>query len=62
GMMDGGMDVFNPEPPAAKKEILKPWLFILIQVVIFIAFIFITRKTIITIYRNKLRKKEEEKY
>ncbi len=61
-MGDGGVDVFNPMEPTPKKEILPMWLFIIIQIVIFLAFIPITRKIIITIYRNKLRKKEEENY
>ena len=59
---DGGVDVFNPIVPEAKKEILKPWLFILIQIVLFLVFIPVTRKVIITVYRKKLQKKEEAKY
>ncbi len=56
---DGSVDVFNPEVPAAKEPILKLWVFIIIQVVIFAAFIPITRKVIISIYKVKLRKKEQ---
>lgn len=58
GGMDGGMDVFNPIPET-KKEILKPWMFIVLNVVIFIVFIPVTRAIIIGIYKNKLRRKEE---
>ncbi|MDF2541271.1 MAG: hypothetical protein K0S47_989 [Herbinix sp.] len=61
GVVDGGSgEVFNPEVPMTKKEILPVWLFIVIQVVIFIAFIPITRKAIIGVYKMKLRKKEAE--
>ena len=59
---DGGIDVFNPNVPQPKKEIIKPWLFIIIQILIFIVFIPVTRKAIITVYRKKLQKKEEAKY
>lgn len=63
GMGDGGSgEVFNPGVPVAKKAILPVWLFILIQVLVFPLFIFITRKVIINVYKSKLRKKEEEKY
>jgi hypothetical protein len=63
GMGEGGaVDVFNPEVPAAKKAILPIWLFVIIQIVIFILFIPVTRKVIIGVYKSKLRKKEEEKY
>jgi hypothetical protein len=63
GMGEGGaVDVFNPEVPAAKKAILPIWLFVIIQIVIFVLFIPITRKIIIGVYKTKLRKKEEEKY
>lgn len=56
----GGIDVFNPDTAQeSKKPILKTWIFVVIQVVIFIAFIPITRKIIISVYKNKLRKKEE---
>lgn len=56
---DGGMDVFNPTVPEVKKEILPLWLFIIILVAIFIIFVPVSRKVIISIYKNKLRKKEE---
>lgn len=62
GMMDGGMDVFNPTVPEPKKPILPTWLFILIEIVVFVAFIPITRKIIISIYKKKLLKKEEANY
>ncbi|MDD4113202.1 MAG: hypothetical protein PHC56_09270, partial [Herbinix sp.] len=59
---DGGMDVFNPSVPEPKKAILPTWLFIVIQVTIFIVFLLISRKVIINIYKSKLRKKEDEMY
>jgi len=62
GMGDGGVDVFNPSVPLAKKPIIPMWLFIIIQVIIFIIFIPITKKIIVNAYKAKLRKKEEEKY
>lgn len=62
GMVDGGVDVFNPTVPVAKKPILPIWLFIIIQVIIFALFIPVTRKVIIGTYKAKLRKKEEEKF
>ena len=62
GMDQGYEDVFNPSMPETKKEILPLWMFITIQVAIFILFIPITRKIIISIYRSKLRKQEELNY
>jgi hypothetical protein len=68
GNFDPGMgggdpgEVFNPIEPQVKKEILPVWLFIVIQVVVFILFIPITRKIIISVYKSKLRKKEMEQY
>ncbi len=59
---DGGVDVFNPTVPQPKKEILKPWLFILLQILIFVIFLPVTKKVIITVYRKKLQAKEEAKY
>ncbi len=55
-------EVFNPGVPTVKKEILPLWMFILINAVVFLAFIPITRKIIISIYKRKLRKREEEQY
>jgi hypothetical protein len=63
GMVEGGVgEVFNPEGPLAKKAILPIWLFVIIQLIIFAAFIPITRKIIIGVYKSKLRKKEQEQY
>jgi len=63
GMVDGGAgEVFNPEVPMAKKAIVPIWLFIIIQIIIFAAFIPITRKIIISVYKAKLHKAEQEKY
>lgn len=59
---DPGGEVFNPEVPVAKKEILPVWLFVIILVVGFIAFIPITRKIIISVYKAKLRKREQDQY
>ncbi len=56
----GNMGGEMPEIPAAKKEIVKLPIFIVIQVVIFIASIVIVRKVIIGVYKAKLHKKEEE--
>lgn len=63
GMGDGGTgEVFNPGGVVAKKAIVPIWLFIIIQIILFLLFIPITRKAIISVYKSKLRKKEEEKY
>lgn len=59
---DGGVDVFNPTVPEQKKAILSTWLFVIIQIAIFIIFIPITRKVIISVYRKRLLKKEDEKF
>lgn len=56
---DGGMDVFNPDVQEPKKAILPTWAFVLILIVIAVIFIPVTRKIVINIYKNKLRKKEE---
>ncbi len=58
---DGSGEVFNPGP-VAKAPILKLWVFILIQVAIFVIAVPVTRKIIISAYKAKLRKKEEEQY
>lgn len=55
-------DVFNPGGAIAKKNILPLWAFILIQCGIFILFVPISRKAIISIYKARLLKKEQEKY
>ncbi|MBH1941697.1 hypothetical protein I5677_12415 [Mobilitalea sibirica] len=55
-------EVFNPVMPTPKKQILPTWVFIIIEVVVFLLFIPITYKSIISIYKRKLRKKEEEQY
>lgn len=60
GIGDGGStDVFNPGVPMAKAAILPVWLFVVMQVVIFAAFVPITRKVVIGVYKAKLRKKEQ---
>ena len=58
---DGSGEVFNPTP-VVKAPILPIWLFVIIQVIIFALAVPITRKIIISSYRAKLRKKEEEQY
>lgn len=63
GVVDGGSsEVFNPELMQGKKAIVPIWLFIVIQIVIFAAFVPITRKTIISVYKANLRKKNQEQY
>ncbi len=61
GMMDGGgaVDAFNPVPEA-KKPIMPVWGFILMELILFGAFVPITRKIVITLYKAKLRKREVE--
>ena len=58
--MNGDMDAFNPIIPEPKKAILPIWAFVLMQVVIFIIFIPVTRKIIISIYKSRRLKKEDE--
>jgi hypothetical protein len=58
---DGSGEVFNPTP-AVKAPILPIWLFVIIQIIIFALAVPITRKIIISSYKAKLRKKEEEQY
>lgn len=48
-----------PVVPEAKKAILPTWLFIVIQVVVFVVAIVIARKVVINLYKRKLRKQEE---
>jgi len=55
-------DVFAPQVPEPKKPILPVWLFAIIEVVFFLIACVITRKVIISIYKVKLRKKEEEQF
>lgn len=57
-----GEDVFNPGGVVTKKDILPLWAFILIQCGIFVLFVPISRKVIISIYKARLLKKEQEKY
>lgn len=59
---EGTGEVFNPDGVTVKKEIVPIWAFIIIEVVIFLLFVPITRKIIITAYKAKLRKREQEKY
>lgn len=61
GDMPGG-EVFNPDAVVVKKNIVPLWAFILIQCAIFALFVPITRKVIISIYKAKLLKKEQENY
>jgi hypothetical protein len=61
GMENGGAgEVFNPEMPIAKAAILPVWLFVILQLVIIAVFIPVTRKVVISVYKAKLRKKEQE--
>lgn len=59
---NGDMDVFNPILPEPKKVILPIWAFILAQIAIFVIFVPVSRKVIINVYKNKLRKQEEGMY
>jgi len=50
GMEPGGVDdVFNPDVPQLKEEILPLWLFVVILVAIFVIFVPVSRKVIISI-------------
>jgi len=60
GMDPGFEDVFNPMVPEVKKEIVPMWLFIVILVAIFIIFVPVSRKVIISVYKQKLRRNEFE--
>lgn len=63
GAMDGDSgEVFNPEMPTAKEAILPIWAFVLMLIAIFVLFVPITRKIIISVYKAKLRKKNHEQY
>ena len=63
GIMDPGAgEVFNPEVTIAKKEILPIWAFVLLQLAIFAVFLPVSRKVVISVYKARLRKKEEEQY
>ena len=63
GMMDDNLaDAFNPDLTTAKEAILPMWLFILIEAAVAAIFIPVTRKVIISKYKAKLRRKEEEQY
>lgn len=59
---DGSGEVFNPDVPTAKKAILPIWAFVAIQIVVFAAFVPITRKIVINAYKAKLRKKEYDQF
>jgi hypothetical protein len=62
--MDPGADGMIPDDtpvvPEAKKAILPTWLFIIIQVVVFIVAIIVSRKIVIGLYKKKLRRQEED--
>lgn len=61
--MDPGTEGIYPEEipvvPEVKKAILPTWLFVVIQVVVFVVAIVIARKVVISLYKRKLRKLEE---
>lgn len=61
-MADGGLDVFNPVLPEPKKAILPVWAFVLVQIAIIAIFVPVSRKVIIDIYKNRLRKKEDDMF
>ncbi|SFR55239.1 COG1361 S-layer family protein [Anaeromicropila populeti] len=56
GMFDPGMFDNSGE---AKKPIVKVWIFVIIDVVLFLFGMFIVRKVIISLYKRKLRRAEE---
>lgn len=56
---DGDVDVFNPDVPQPKKEIMPLWAFIAIQAAILVIFIPVSRKVVVNIYKRKLRSKED---
>lgn len=58
---DGSGEVFNPEVPVAKKAILPIWAFVILQVVILVVVVPVTRKIIISAYKSKLRKQEYDR-
>ena len=62
--IDTGMDDMSPDVvpvvPEAKKALLPTWLFVVIQVVVLIVAIFAVRKIVISLYKRKLRKQEED--
>ncbi|HHU71102.1 MAG TPA: hypothetical protein GXZ21_03595 [Clostridiales bacterium] len=61
GMMPGGVDdVYNPDVIEVKKEILPMWLFIVVLIAIFVIFVPVSRKVIISIYKNRLHNKETD--
>jgi hypothetical protein len=53
------MGAFNPMP-LAKKPILPVWGFILLEIALAAIFVPVTRKVVITVYKAKLRKLENE--
>lgn len=55
---NGGGELF-PELPQPKKPLLQVWLFVLIQVAIFVIVVPVTRKVVLVLYRRKLKKQEE---
>ncbi len=63
GIPDGGSgEVLNPDVTVAKDPILPIWAFVLVQIGIFIIFVPVTRKILISAYRGRLRRKEQEQY
>lgn len=48
--------------PQAKKAILNTWLFVAIQVVLFIITMVIARKIVISMYKKKMQEKEENDF
>ncbi|WP_455716521.1 COG1361 S-layer family protein [Anaerosporobacter sp.] len=57
---EGELPVETPVVPEAKKAILPTWAFVIIQVVVFFVAIFVARKIVISLYKRKLRRQEEE--
>lgn len=57
---EGEFPVETPVVPEAKKAIMPTWAFIIVQVIVFIVAILVSRKIVISLYKRKLRKQEEE--
>ncbi len=55
-------DVFNPDFIEVKEEIIPKWLFIIIQVLVFVIVLVITSKLIVGRHKKKLIKQEDEMY
>jgi hypothetical protein len=62
GMPGDAGEVINPDATVAKKAILPIWAFILILIAVFAIFVPVTRKIVLSVYKAKMRRKEQEQY